>query len=85
MRRGLILQIEPIDRAIADLKSQRHYDEVIYTSPDGETFDQGIANQMSLQENLIILCGHYKGIDQRIREHLITREIVRRGLRPHGR
>ena len=59
---GMILQIEPIDRAIADLKSQRHYDEVIYTSPDGETFDQGIANQMSLQENLIILCGHYKGI-----------------------
>ena len=58
---GMILQIEPIDRAIADLKSQRHYDEVIYTSPDGETFDQGIANQMSLQENLIILCGHYKG------------------------
>ena len=72
---GMILQIEPIDRAIADLKSQRHYDEVIFTSPDGETFDQGIANQMSLQENLIILCGHYKGIDQRIREHLITREI----------
>nr|WP_287347269.1 tRNA (guanosine(37)-N1)-methyltransferase TrmD [Porphyromonas sp.] len=72
---GMILQIEPIDRVIADLKSQRHYDEVIYTSPDGETFDQGIANQMSLQENLIILCGHYKGIDQRIREHLITREI----------
>lgn len=72
---GMILQIEPIDRAISDLKSQRHYDEVIYTSPDGETFNQGIANQMSLQENLIILCGHYKGIDQRIREHLITREI----------
>ena len=72
---GMILQIEPIDRAISDLKRQRHYDEVIYTSPDGETFNQGIANQMSLQENLIILCGHYKGIDQRIREHLITREI----------
>ena len=72
---GMILQIEPIDRAISELKSQRHYDEVIYTSPDGETFNQGIANQMSLQENLIILCGHYKGIDQRIREHLITREI----------
>lgn len=72
---GMILQIEPIDRAISDLKSQRHYDEVIYTSPDGETFNQGVANQMSLQENLIILCGHYKGIDQRIREHLITREI----------
>ena len=70
---------DPADRAdrprYRRLKSQRHYDEVIYTSPDGETFDQGIANQMSLQENLIILCGHYKGIDQRIREHLITREI----------
>ena len=71
----MILQIEPIDRAISELKSQRHYDEVIYTSPDGETFDQGIANQMSLQENLIILCGHYKGVDYRIREHLITLEI----------
>ncbi len=72
---GMILQIEPIDRAISDLKSQRTYDEVIYTSPDGETFNQGIANELSLRENLIILCGHYKGIDQRIREHLITREI----------
>ena len=72
---GMILQIEPIDRAISDLKSQRAYDEVIYTSPDGETFSQGIANELSLRENLIILCGHYKGIDQRIREHLITREI----------
>ena len=68
---GMILQIEPIDRAISDLKSQRAYDEVIYTSPDGETFSQGIANELSL----IILCGHYKGIDHRIREHLITREI----------
>ena len=72
---GMILQIEPIDRAISDLKSQRTYDEVIYTSPDGETFTQGIANELSLRENLIILCGHYKGIDHRIREHLITREI----------
>ena len=72
---GMILQIEPIDRAISDLKSQRTYDEVIYTSPDGETFNQGIANELSLTENLIILCGHYKGIDHRIREHLITREI----------
>lgn len=72
---GMILQIEPIDRAISDLKSQRAYDEVIYTSPDGETFSQGIANELSLRENLIILCGHYKGIDHRIREHLITREI----------
>ena len=72
---GMILQIEPIDRAISDLKSQRTYDEVIYTSPDGETFNQGIANELSLREKLIILCGHYKGIDHRIREHLITREI----------
>ena len=72
---GMILQIEPIDRAISDLKSQRTYDEVIYTSPDGETFNQGIANELSLRENLIILCGHYKGIDHRIREHLITREL----------
>ena len=72
---GMILQIEPIDRAISDLKSQRTYDEVIYTSPDGETFNQGIANELSLRENLIILCGHYKGIDHRIREYLITREI----------
>ena len=72
---GMILQIEPIDRAISDLKSQRTYDEVIYTSPDGETLNQGIANELSLRENLIILCGHYKGIDHRIREHLITREI----------
>ena len=72
---GMILQIEPIDRAISDLKSQRAYDEVIYTSPDGETLNQGIANELSLRENLIILCGHYKGIDHRIREHLITREI----------
>jgi tRNA (guanine-N(1)-)-methyltransferase len=72
---GMILQIEPIDRAISDLKSQRAYDEVIYTSPDGDTFNQGIANELSLRENLIILCGHYKGIDHRIREHLITREI----------
>ncbi len=72
---GMVLQCEPIDRAISALKEQRPYDEVIYTSPDGEQFNQGIANQLSLQQNLIILCGHYKGIDYRIREHLITREI----------
>ena len=72
---GMILQIEPIERAINELKSQRHYDEVIFTSPDGETFNQGIANEMSLLANIIILCGHYKGIDYRVREHLITREI----------
>ena len=72
---GMVMQIEPIDRAITALKSERDYDEVIYTSPDGETFNQPMANQMSLLNNLIILCGHYKGIDYRIREHLITKEI----------
>lgn len=72
---GMVLQIEPVEKAINYLKSQRDYDEVIYTSPDGEVLNQGICNRMSLQENIIILCGHYKGIDHRIREHLITREI----------
>jgi len=72
---GMVLQIEPIDRIITQLKSERVYDEVIYTSPDGELFNQPMANRMSLMENIIILCGHYKGIDQRIREHFITREI----------
>ena len=68
-------RVEPIDRAISALKSERDYDEVIYTSPDGETFNQPMANSMSMLNNLIILCGHYKGIDYRIREHLITKEI----------
>ncbi|MDR0427963.1 MAG: tRNA (guanosine(37)-N1)-methyltransferase TrmD [Dysgonamonadaceae bacterium] len=72
---GMVLQCEPIDRAISSLKEQRDYDEVIYTSPDGETFNQPAANKLSLCRNLIILCGHYKGIDYRIREHLITKEI----------
>lgn len=72
---GMVMQIEPIDRCISTLKEQRHYDEVIFTSPDGEQFTQPVANDLSLKENLIILCGHYKGIDHRIREHLITREI----------
>lgn len=72
---GMVMQIEPIDRLISHLKEQREYDEVIYTSPDGETFNQKIANELSLYNNIIILCGHYKGIDHRIREHLITREI----------
>src|SRR5690606_16429127 len=72
---GMVMQIEPIDNAIAYLKSQRDYDEVIFTSPDGEKFTQGMANELSLKKNIIILCGHYKGIDFRIREHLITREI----------
>lgn len=72
---GMVLQIEPIERAINALKAERHYDEVIFTSPDGQTFNQPMANEMSLLENIIILCGHYKGIDYRVREHLITREI----------
>ncbi len=72
---GMVMQIEPIDRIITHLKSQREYDEVIYTSPDGETFNQKMANSMSMLQNIIILCGHYKGIDHRIREHLITKEI----------
>lgn len=72
---GMVMTIQPIEAAIEHLKAQRNYDEVIYTSPDGEVFNQRIANQCSLYENIIILCGHYKGVDQRIREHLITREI----------
>ena len=72
---GMVMQIEPVYRCIEHLKSERNYDEVIFTSPDGEILDQPIANQLSLMENLIILCGHYKGVDYRIREHLVTREI----------
>ena len=72
---GMVMQCEPIDRCISALKAERTYDEVIFTSPDGEQFDQHLANDLSLKGNLIILCGHYKGIDQRIRDYLITREI----------
>jgi tRNA (guanine37-N1)-methyltransferase len=72
---GMVMSIEPIHRAISHLSSQREYDEIIYTSPDGSKFDQGEANQLALSKNLIILCGHYKGIDQRIRDHLVSREI----------
>ena len=72
---GMVLQIEPVDNVISKLKAERKYDEIIYTSPDGEKFDQKLANRFSMAENLMILCGHYKGIDHRIREHLITREI----------
>lgn len=72
---GMVIQIEPIDNAISFLKSQRQYDEIIYTSPDGEKFNQKTANNLSLKKNIIILCGHYKGIDQRVRDHLITKEI----------
>ena len=72
---GMVMKIEPVYRAIEKLKSERHYDEIIYTSPDGITYNQHEANRLSTLENIIILCGHYKGIDHRIREHLITREI----------
>ena len=72
---GMVLMIEPVFRMIEQLRSEREYDEVIYMSPDGEILNQGIANELSLKGNIIILCGHYKGIDHRIREHLITREI----------
>ena len=72
---GMVMQIEPVDRCITMLQEQRHYDDIIFTTPDGEQFSQPIANQLSLQQNLMILCGHYKGIDYRIREHFITREI----------
>ncbi len=72
---GMVMRIEPVYNMIRELRAERDYDEVIYLSPDGERFSQGIANELSLKENLILLCGHYKGIDHRIREHLVTREI----------
>jgi tRNA (guanine37-N1)-methyltransferase len=72
---GMVLMIEPIDKCISTLKSERGYDEVIYLSPDGELLDQGMANKLSLNKNLILLCGHYKGVDERVRGHFITREI----------
>ena len=71
----MVMQIEPIDRCITALKEERDYDEVIFTSPDGEQFNQHVANELSIMQNIIILCGHYKGIDQRVRDNLITREI----------
>jgi tRNA (guanine37-N1)-methyltransferase len=73
---GMVMQIEPVWRCMEELKSQRNYDEIIFTSPDGEQLDQPMANALSLKENIMILCGHYKGVDYRIREHLITREIT---------
>jgi tRNA (guanine37-N1)-methyltransferase len=72
---GMVIQCEPVDLCISKLMSERHYDEIIFTAPDGEQFDQPMANELSLKENIIILCGHYKGIDYRIRERLITREV----------
>ena len=73
---GMVMQIEPVDRCILALKSERNYDDIIFTTPDGEQFSQPIANELSMAHNLMILCGHYKGVDYRIREHLITREIT---------
>ncbi len=72
---GMVLMVEPVYKMLEELKAERDYDEIIYLSPDGEILNQPIANELSLKENIILLCGHYKGIDQRIREHLITREI----------
>ena len=72
---GMVMMIEPVYRMVEELKAERNYDEVIYMSPDGESLTQAIANELSLHGNIIILCGHYKGVDQRIREHLVTREI----------
>lgn len=72
---GMVLMIEPIDKCMSELKSQRKYDEVIYMTPDGERFNQKMANTLSLKENIMIVCGHYKGIDQRVRDNFITKEI----------
>ena len=72
---GMVMMVEPIDKCISKLKAKHDYDEVIYMTPDGETLNQSITNQISLKENIIILCGHYKGVDQRVRDHFITREI----------
>ncbi len=72
---GMVLMIAPIDKCITKLKTERHYDEIIYTSPDGQLLDQPLSNELSLKGNIIILCGHYKGVDERVRKHLITREI----------
>ena len=72
---GMVMMIEPIDRCLEDLKSKRQYDDIIYMSPDGQRLTQSLANELSLKKNLILLCGHYKGVDERVRQHLITREI----------
>jgi tRNA (guanine37-N1)-methyltransferase len=72
---GMVMMVEPIDKCISKLKNERHYDEIIYLSPDGEKLNQKLSNKLSLLKNIIILCGHYKGVDQRVRDHLITKEI----------
>lgn len=73
---GMVMLIEPIEKLINQLKSERDYDEIIYMTPDGKKYDQRMANELSLYKNIIILCGHYKGVDERVREHIITREIT---------
>jgi tRNA (guanine37-N1)-methyltransferase len=73
---GMVLMIEPIDKCISTLKKQRDYSEIVFLTPDGETLNQRMANQLSLNENMILLCGHYKGVDQRVRDHLISKEIT---------
>ncbi len=72
---GMVMKCQPIDACISKLKSERRYDEVIFTTPDGEQFDQKMANDLSMLQNIIILCGHYKGVDYRVREHLVTKEV----------
>lgn len=72
---GMVMTIQPIDDCVASLKEEREYDEIIYVTPDGETLNQQIANELSMKENIMILCGHYKGVDQRVRDHIVTREI----------
>ncbi|SNZ00642.1 tRNA (guanosine(37)-N1)-methyltransferase TrmD [Flagellimonas pacifica] len=72
---GMVMMIEPIDKCISKLKNEREYDEIIYMTPDGKTLNQGVSNEISLKKNIIILCGHYKGVDQRVRDLFITREI----------
>ncbi len=73
---GMVLMIEPIDNCISDLQAERNYDEIIYMTPDGKPLNQGMANELSLKGNIIILCGHYKGVDQRVRDQFVTREIT---------
>ena len=72
---GMVMMIEPIDRCLTELKTKRSYDDIIYMSPDGQLLTQALANELSLKKNLVLLCGHYKGVDERVREHLVTREI----------
>lgn len=73
---GMVMMIEPIEKIVNKLKGQRDYDEIIYMTPDGTPYNQGVANELSLYKNIMILCGHYKGVDERVREHIITREIT---------